>query len=129
MEWWRVAHVLRVVTHWPRVAHVLRVARRGMATCRTRAACSLFLISIYTPENSNMAEICYGGPVSCSGFMAGFIVFCKICFLEPVSWSLCRMRFHGRFHGWFHGLFAGRGFMAGFMVGVVAGLGQGTMLL
>ena len=60
--------------------------------------------------------------------MAGFIVFCKICFLEAVSWSLCRMRFHGRFHGWFqgrfHGLFAGRGFMAGFMVGVVTGLGQ-----
>ena len=48
------------------------------------------------------------------------MVFCKICFLEPVSWSLCRMWFHGRFHG----LFAGRGFMAGFMVGVVAGLGQ-----
>ena len=60
------------------------------------------------------------GPVSCSGFMAGFMVFCKICFLDPVSWSLCRMRFHGWFHGRFHGLFAGRGFM----VGVVAGFGQ-----
>ena len=56
--------------------------------------------------------------------MAGFMVFCKMCFFEPVSWSLCRMRFHGWFHGRFHGLFAGRGLIAGFMVCGVAGLGQ-----
>ena len=66
----------------------------------------------------------FGGAVAWSVSWSGFIVLCKTCFLEPVSWSLCRMRFHGWFHGRFHGLFAGRGFMAGFMVGVVAGLGQ-----
>ena len=72
----------------------------------------------------HMAETFLGGPVSCSGFMAGVMVFCNICFLDPVSWSLCRMRFHGRFHGRFHSLFAGRGCMSGFMVSILAGLGQ-----